>query len=90
MAAVGATAAAITPDLVEQLLVADDSRIEVELERFGVIGEIVIGRIDGRAAGVADARADDSWMTPEPGVWRPESAKTERGGLDIGRLLLIE
>jgi hypothetical protein len=55
-----------------------------------VIGEIVVRRIDGRAAGVADARANDSWMTPEPGVRCPESAKAEGCGLDVGRLLLIE
>jgi hypothetical protein len=54
-----------------------------------VIGEVVVGRIDGAAAGVADARTNDSWMTPEPGIRGPESTETERGGLD-GGLLQIE
>jgi hypothetical protein len=71
------------------LLVADQARIEVELERFGVIGEVVIRRRGRAAAGIADARANDGWVTPEPGVWCPESTEAERGGLD-GNLREIE
>jgi hypothetical protein len=51
-----------------------------------VVGEVVIRRIDRAAAGVADARADDGWMTPEPGVGPPESTQAERRGLRCGGL----
>jgi hypothetical protein len=77
------------PDLVEELAVADERGVEVDLERLGMIGEVVIRRIDGAAAGVPDARANDCWMTPEPGVGSPESAHSEGGGLD-GWLLQVK
>jgi hypothetical protein len=50
-----------------------------------VVCEIVIGRIDRATAGIADARANDGWMTPEPGVGTPESTEAERRGLRDGR-----
>ena len=46
-----------------------------------MIGEVVIGRIDAAPTRVAHARANDGWMTPEPGVRTPESTKPEGGGL---------
>jgi hypothetical protein len=65
----------------EELVVRHDARVEVELERFAVIAQVVIRRIDAGAAGIADARADDSAVTPEPGVGRPESTEREGGRL---------
>jgi len=73
------------PERGEQLVVRHDARVEVELERFAVIAQVVIGRIDEIATGVADARADDSAVTPEPGVGSPES--TEREGCRLGHRL---
>ncbi len=86
LAAVRAAAAAVCPDLVEELAVADQRRVEVDLEGLGVIGEVVIRRLDGAPAGVADTRANNCWVTPEPGVGRPESAQPEGRGLDRGLL----
>lgn len=80
--AVRATTAPVLPDLVEQLGVAQDPRVEVELEHLGVIGEVVIRRIVRGATGVADAGADDRGVTPEPGVGRPESTEAERRRLE--------
>jgi hypothetical protein len=77
------------PEHVEQLGIRDDARIEVECERFGVIAEIVIGRILVMSARVSDARANDSGETPEPGVRRPESTECEDRGLGV-RLVLID
>jgi hypothetical protein len=47
-----------------------------------VISEVVIRRIDGAAASVADAGANNSWMTPEPGIRCPESTEAERGSFN--------
>jgi hypothetical protein len=55
-----------------------------------VVGEIVVGRIGRGSAGVADARADDRGVTPEPGVGSPESTEAERGGFDEARRVKIE
>jgi hypothetical protein len=71
------------PEQLEELLVRDDRRIEVERERLGVVTDVVIGRFAMLAARVADAGADDSWQTPEPGVRGPESTERERRGLDV-------
>jgi hypothetical protein len=76
--------------VVEQRGVGQQARVEVELERLGVIGEVVIGRVRRAAAGVADAGADDGGVTPEPGVGGPESTQAEGRGLDDGRLLQVE
>jgi hypothetical protein len=78
-----------SPEHVEQLGIRDDARIEVERERFGVIAEVVIRRIDVASTRVSDARANDSWVTPEPGVRRPESTEREDRGLGM-RLVLID
>jgi len=72
------------PEDVEQLLVRDDARVEVDLDRFGVVAEVLVGRGVGRAAGIADARADDAGDAPEPGVGSPESAEGEGRGLQRG------
>jgi hypothetical protein len=69
------------PEHCEQFVVRHDARIEVERERFRVIADVVVRRIRMRAAGIADARANDSAMTPEPGVGRPESTEREDRGL---------
>ena len=50
----------------------------------GVIREVVIRRKRRRAAGVTDARAKNTWMTPEPGIGGPESTEREcRGVPDV-------
>ena len=67
----------VRPERGEELVVRHDAWVEVELERFAVIAQVVIGRIDEIAASIADARADDSAVTPEraSGVQNQPSAE---------------
>ena len=78
------------PEEVEELVVADDGRVEVDLERLGVVAEVVVRGIRMGAARVADAGAVDAGDGPEPGVGGPESADGERGGLESGGPLEID
>lgn len=77
----------------QQFVVADRLGIEVDGDGLGMVGEVLVSRILGRAAGVADARADDARKTPELGVGTPESPEAEgrrlegrrRGAIEGGR-----
>jgi len=57
-------------------------RIKIDLNRFGVIAQPVVGRIFAAAAGVADAGADDPFDAPKLGVWSPESAQSKGRGFE--------
>jgi hypothetical protein len=48
-----------------------------------MIAHAVIGGIRLCAARIAYTGADDAGDTPKLGVWSPESAKREGGGLDV-------
>jgi hypothetical protein len=74
-----------TPEDVQQFLVGDDGRIEVDLEGLGVVAEAAIGGIALGAAGVAYPGADDAMDGPELGLRTPESAQGKGGGLRLGR-----
>jgi hypothetical protein len=71
----------VRPDLPQELLVGQLRRIEVDLEHLGVVGEVLIRRVGGAPAGIADARANDRRVTPELGVGPPESTEAEHRGL---------
>lgn len=49
-----------------------------------------VGGIRSGAAGVADARANDTGKLPEPGIWSPESTEGERRRLGEGGRLKID
>src|SRR5450756_3031810 len=64
----GVTGVVAAPEHVEQLVVTDDRRGVVDLDRLGMVAEPMVCPIRPRAARVADTRPDDSGKTPEPGV----------------------
>ena len=68
----------IGPERRQQLLERRDVGIEVDLERFRVIAHGAIGGVLGLPARIANAYANDSRQTPEPGVRPPESPQGER------------
>lgn len=49
-----------------------------------------VGGIRSGAAGIADARANDTWKLPEPGIRSPESTEGERRCLGEGWRLKID
>jgi hypothetical protein len=73
------------PEGVEKVVIADDLRVEVDLERLGVVAEAVVGGGIERAAGIADPRAPDTFDEPEPGIRSPESTRGKGGRLKESR-----
>jgi hypothetical protein len=73
-----------TPEDVQQLLVGNDRRVEIDLDGLGVVAEVVVGGVGRRAAGVPYPGADDAVDSPELGIRTPESAQTEGRGLRAG------
>jgi hypothetical protein len=71
----------VLPEELEQIPERDAFRIELDLDGLGVVTEVAVGRLVLRPAGVADARAEDTGETPEPGVRTPESPEGERSDL---------
>lgn len=51
--------------------------IEIDLQRLGVIVQIVISRRWTVAARIADSRSVDTAKTPKLGIGSPESTKSE-------------
>ena len=68
----------IIPEEVDHFFEADHVRIEVDLQRFRVISQTVIGRELLITARVADAGSIYAIDDPKLGVWSPESAKGKR------------
>jgi hypothetical protein len=71
------------PERLEKVVVADHFRVEVDLERLGVVAEVVVSGGVERAAGIADTRAPYTFDEPEPGIGSPESTGAESGGLQV-------
>ncbi len=65
------------PERVQQFFIRDPSWIEVNLNRFSVIAQIVISGVLFRSPCIPDTGANDTSDTPEPGVRSPESAKSK-------------
>jgi hypothetical protein len=74
----------------EDLAERGHGRVEIDLEGFGVIADLVIAGIFRLAAGVADAGTDDAGQDPKLGFRLPESAQGEGGRLDLFRSGLID
>ena len=72
------------PEDVQQLLVGDDRRVEIDLDGLGVVAEAVVSGVVLGAARVAYPGADDAVDSPELGIRTPESAQAEAGGLRAG------
>jgi hypothetical protein len=63
------------PEQGGQVAEPDQLRIEVELQGFGVVLHVAVGRGKGGPAGVADPSSDDPWEMPELGIRSPESTQ---------------
>jgi hypothetical protein len=62
------------PEDLQQFLVRDDRRVEIDLDGLGVVAEVAVGGVLPRAAGVPYPGADDAVDSPELGIRTPESA----------------
>jgi hypothetical protein len=72
------------PEDVEDFFVGGLGRVEIDLEGFGVIAELVIGGVFQSAAAEADAGAYDTGESPKLGLGFPESAQRQGGSFDLG------
>ena len=66
---------------IQQLFIRDDTRIEVDLDGFGMVSDASVGGVGRLPAAVADSSAKDAVETPKLGVGAPESAEGKSGGL---------
>ena len=66
----------------EQHIVGDDRRVEIDLEAFGVVLDVAIRGVAPAPAGIADTRPPDTFDDAELGVRRPESTNGERRGFE--------
>ncbi len=78
------------PENIQQLRVGYYLRVEIDLKSLRMIADILIGRIRRCSPRIADARAEDAFKKPEPGIRPPESAKGERRGLDGPRDFVVQ
>src|SRR5271165_6964761 len=73
------------PERLQQPLVADLGRVEPHLDRFCVAGPVaahlLVGRLGGAPAGVADPRLDDAVDLAERRLYPPEATGGEGGAL---------
>ena len=65
-----------------EILVRDHLRIVVELDRLGVVTQVVVGGVVRGAPGVADPGPYHSVEAAKLGLAAPESAQGERGRLE--------
>jgi hypothetical protein len=65
------------PENIQKLPVGDSGRVVIYLESLGMISKAVVGGISLCAARVANARANNSIDSPEPGIRSPESAHSK-------------
>lgn len=77
------------PEKLEKLRVGYHSRVVVNLQRFSMIAEIMIGGAWFFPARIAYSGSDNSRDTPEPGVGAPESAQGKSGSLGLGWNLFV-
>ena len=72
------------PEDVQQLLVGDDSRVEIDLDGLGVVAEVVVGGVVPSAACIIPyPGADNPVNSPELGIWTPESPQSEGSRLHV-------
>ena len=81
----------IIPEDFEQVVIADDFRIEGDFDHFGVAGAIranvLIGGVIQLAAGIAYLRGSDARQTPERGFDAPKTACTECSLLHVSIIM---
>ncbi len=77
------------PEGIQQSFIGDPGRIVINLNCFGVIPKIVVGRVLSCSPGISNTGTNDTRDTPEPGVRPPESAQCKgcRFGLERCRAI---
>jgi hypothetical protein len=65
------------PENIQELPVGYSGRVVIYLDSLGMIAKAVVGGILLCAARVANARANYSINSPEPGIRSPESAQSK-------------
>lgn len=78
------------PDIGQQLLITQLRRVVPDLKCLSVVLEVTVCGAGGVATAIADDRPVDTFDTPEPGVWTPESTKRKSGNLEILRQLAVD
>jgi hypothetical protein len=78
------------PENGQQVAVGNATGVVIDLNRLGVITDILISGTDRPPAGVADAGPDDPLDGPEPGLDAPESPQAEGGGFDNRRHRFVD
>lgn len=78
------------PENGQKVAIGDATGVVIDLNRLGVIPDILISGTDRPPAGVADAGPDDPFDGPEPGLDAPESPQTEGGGFDNRRYSFVD
>ena len=73
------------PEDVQQFLVRDDGRVEIDFHGLGVIAEAVVGWVLFGPARVSYPGANNAVDGPELGIRTPKSAQGEGGGLGFDR-----
>ena len=73
------------PEYLEEIDIADDVRVIVDLYRLAVIAYRSICGLSRCAAGVSHSGSKNAWEMPEPGLAAPESTERECGGLEYLR-----
>ncbi len=58
-------------------------RIKIKLDSLAMVSQAVVSGVLFCTSSVADASADYTFKTPEPGVRSPESAKSEGGRFQV-------
>ena len=69
------------PKNFQEAAVRYDCRVKIDLDRLGMVAQVMVGWIRVGASRVADTRAEYPIEAPEPGVRAPESAKGKGRGL---------
>jgi hypothetical protein len=78
----------LVPEFIQELFVADDVRVKVDLDRFGVVADIVVGGVGTRAASVANLSMDDAVEFSKFIFRLPEVAEGKESGLScLGHIL---
>jgi len=72
------------PETVQQPLIRDLGRIEVDLNRFAVVSEVMVGGVPLGPPGIADAGSNHTLDGPKLGIGPPESPQGEGGCFEPG------
>ena len=74
----------VVPEDLKKFRVGYHPRIIVNLQRLRMITQIMICWVWLLSSRISYPGSDNSWDTPEPGVWPPESAQGKSGCRGLG------